>query len=56
MRAKRGQFGLAHLKGVRRPRTPKGWLTTVAIVALSVAVKLTIGASVILFLVHHLTR
>lgn len=56
MRVNRWRFGLAHLKEVRRPRTPKGWLATVAIVALSVAVKLTIGASVILFLVHHLTR
>ena len=56
MRVDRRRFDLDHLKGIRRPRTLKGWLITVAAVAASVALKLTIGAGVILFLAHALSR
>ena len=40
---------------IRRPRTRKGWLITSVVVAASVAVKLILGAGVILFIVHALS-
>jgi hypothetical protein len=46
------RFGIDRLKGIRRPRTRRGWFITVATVAASMVVKLTIGAVVILFLAY----
>ncbi len=56
MRPDRRRLSLALFTGVRRPRTRKGWLITVATVVVSVAIKVTIGASVVLFIVHSFTR
>ena len=38
----------------RAPRTPRGWLITIALASAALAVKLTIGAGVALLLLRHL--
>ncbi|MGI8450163.1 MAG: hypothetical protein ACR2MP_23895 [Streptosporangiaceae bacterium] len=40
----------------RTPRTRRDWLITVAVASAALAVKLTIGAGVVLLLLRHLLR
>jgi hypothetical protein len=38
----------------RTPRTRRGWLITIAVASAALAVKLTIGAGLVLLLLRHL--
>ena len=42
------------VRSLRRPRTRRGWLITVALAGVALAVKLTIGLGLVLVLLHHL--
>ena len=44
------------LKHIRRPRTRRGWLITIAAGAAILALKLTIGLGVLALVVHLLTH
>ncbi len=44
------------LKHIRRPRTRRGWLITIAVSVAILALKLTIGIGVIALVVHLLTH
>lgn len=42
------------VRSLRRPRTLRGWLITVAVAAAALVLKLTIGLGLILLLLRHL--
>jgi hypothetical protein len=44
------------LKHIRRPRTRRGWLITIAASAAILALKLTLGLGVLALIVHLLTH
>jgi hypothetical protein len=44
------------LKHIRRPRTRRGWLITIAISGAILALKLTLGLGVLALVVHLLTH
>ena len=44
------------LKHIRRPRTRRGWLTTIAVSGAFLALKLILGIGVIAVVVHLLTH
>jgi hypothetical protein len=44
------------LKHIRRPRTRRGWLITIAVGGAILAVKLTVGIGVLALIVHLLTH
>jgi hypothetical protein len=44
------------LRRIRRPRTRRGWLITVAASAAIIALKLTLGLGVLAVVVHLLTH
>jgi hypothetical protein len=44
------------LKRIRRPRTPRGWLITIAASGAILALKLTLGLGVLVLVVHLLTH
>jgi hypothetical protein len=44
------------LKHIRRPRTRRGWLITIAVSGAVLALKLTLGLGVLALVVHLLTH
>jgi hypothetical protein len=44
------------LKHIRRPRTRRGWLITIAVGGAILALKLTVGIGVVALVVHLLTH
>jgi len=44
------------LKHIRRPRTRRGWLISIAVGAAIVALKLTLGLAALVLIVHLLTH
>jgi hypothetical protein len=44
------------LKHIRRPRTRRGWLITIAVSGAILAVKLIVGLGVLALIVHLLTH
>jgi hypothetical protein len=44
------------LKHIRRPRTPRGWLMTIAASGAILALKLTVGLGILALVVHLLTH
>ena len=44
------------LKHVRRPRTRRGWLITIAVSGTILALKLTLGIAILALVVHLLTH
>jgi hypothetical protein len=46
----------AGLKHIRRPRTRRGWLITIAVGGVILALKLALGLSVLALIVHLLTH
>jgi len=44
------------LKHIRRPRTQRGWLITIAVSGALLVLKLTLGLGVIALVVHLLTH
>jgi hypothetical protein len=44
------------LKHIRRPRTRRGWLITIAVSGAILALKLTVGIGVLALVVHLLTH
>jgi hypothetical protein len=46
----------AGLKHIRRPRTRRGWLITIAVSVAIIALKLTLGLGVLALVIHLLTH
>ena len=44
------------LKRIRRPRTRRGWLITIAVSGAVLALKLTVGLAALALVVHLLTH
>jgi hypothetical protein len=52
----RTTWRLPGLKHIRRPRTWRGWLLTIAVSGAILALKLTIGIAILALVVHLLTH